>query len=141
VPAAKSVSSALQFLREHIMEKSGSFSQANRIIRNTGTDAARKVNDSNDINQKMRVDDAHYHDEKLGLGRHGAHEGWVKAEEANMAAKQGVSAETRHQMIAFDAYYRAEKRGFKGQGALQDWIKAESEIDAMLQDRIEHPQL
>jgi hypothetical protein len=44
-------------------------------------------------------------------------------------------------MIAFDAYYRAEKRGFKGQGALQDWIKAESEIDAMLQDRIEHPQL
>lgn len=123
------------------MEKSGSFSQANRITRNTGANAARQVNDSNDIRQKMQEDDAHYHAEKLGLGGHGTHEGWVKAEEANMAAKPAVSAETRQQMIALDAYYRAEKRGFIGQGAVQDWVMAELDIDAALQARVEHPQL
>jgi hypothetical protein len=97
-----------------------------------------KTVDSTNIRQKMAADDAHYHAEKLGLGGHGAHEGWIKAEEAG-AAKTPVSAETRQEMIAVAAYYLAEKRGFAGHDTLEDWIKAEAEIDAMLHDRIGKP--
>lgn len=92
--------------------------------------------DSTDIRQDMIVDDAHYHTKKLGLGGHGAHEGWVKAEEANLAAKPAVSTETRKNMIAVAAYYLAEKHGFSGNGAYEDWIKAEAAIDEILLDRI-----
>ncbi|MHB1592114.1 MAG: DUF2934 domain-containing protein, partial [Sulfuricella sp.] len=77
--------------------------------------------------------------EQLGLGGHGAHEGWIQAEEAKMAAKTPVNAETRHEMIAVAAYYLAEKRGFAGHDTLQDWVKAEGEIDAMLHYRIGKP--
>ena len=104
--------------------------------------------DGTDIRQGLIVDDVHYHAKKLGLGGHGApplwapwlggdgaHEGWVKAEEAKMAAKPAVSAETRKNMIAVAAYYLAEKRGFSGNGAYEDWIQAEAEIDVMLHDR------
>ena len=92
--------------------------------------------DSTDIRQNMIVDDAHYHSKKLGHGGHGSHEGWGKAEEANMEAKSAVSTETRKEMISVAAYYRAEKRGFSGNGAYEDWINAEAEIDGMLLDRI-----
>jgi hypothetical protein len=90
--------------------------------------------DSTDIRQDMIVDDVHYHAKKLGLGGHGDHEGWVKSEEAKMATKPAVSAETRKPMIAVAAYYLAEKRGFSGNGVYEDWIKAEAEIDEMLHD-------
>ncbi len=98
-----------------------------------------KTIDSTDIHQKMNAEDDRYHAKKLGFGGHGAHEGWIKAEEAGMAAEAAVSAETRHEMIAVAAYYLAEKRGFAGHGAIKDWIKAEAEIDAMLHDRIGKP--
>lgn len=90
-----------------------------------------KVDGAN-IRQKMIADDAHYHAEKLGLGGHGTHEGWIKAEEDKMVAKPAIGGETREKMITVAAYYRAEKRGFAGGGAYEDWIKAEAEIDAML---------
>lgn len=94
-----------------------------------------KTVDRTDIRQEMMADDVRYHAKKLGLGGHGTHEGWFKAEE-EAAAKGAVSAEARRQMIAVAAYYLAEKRGFRGQGAYDDWITAEAEIDAMLHDRI-----
>ena len=94
--------------------------------------------DSAAIRQKMIVDDVHYHAEKLGLGSHGTHEGWIKAEEAGAAAKATVNPEIRQKMIAVAAYYLAEKRGFAGHGSHEDWIKAEGEIDVMLHDRIEN---
>lgn len=117
------------------MEKKGSFSQKTRITKRTGTGTANKV-DSTDIRQKMIADDVHYHDEKLGFGGHGTHEGWIKAEESGAAEKGAVSAEDRHKMIAVAAYYLAEKRGFAGHGADEYWMKAEAEIGAMLHDRI-----
>ena len=92
--------------------------------------------DSTDIRRKMIADDAHYHAEKLGLGGHGTHEGWIKAEEAGAAAKSDIRAETRQQMIAVAAYYLAEKRGFAGNGSHEDWMMAEAEIDAIMRDRI-----
>ncbi len=87
---------------------------------------------SSNARQKMDAENEHYHAEKLGMGRLGAHEGWTKAEEVVMNAKSSVSADTRQEMIAVAAYYLAEKRGFIGQECLQDWIKAEAGIDAML---------
>lgn len=91
--------------------------------------------DSADIRQKMRADEARYHNAKLALGGHGSHEGWIKSEEA-WAAKSVVSAEARHKMIAEAAYYLAEKRGFAGDEADADWLQAEAAIDAMLLERI-----
>ena len=90
---------------------------------------------STNTRQKMKADDALYHKEKLGLGGHGAHEGWIESEEA-WAAKSAVSAETRQKMIAVAAYYLAEKRGFAGNDSYGDWLKAEAEIDSMLLNRI-----
>ena len=87
--------------------------------------------DSAGIRQQMMSDDIHYHAEKLGLGGHGTHEGWIKAEEAGAMAKAPASADKRQEMIAVAAYYLAEKRGFVGDGAYQDWMKAAEEIDAM----------
>ncbi len=80
------------------------------------------------IRQKMNAVDEHYHAEKLGLGGHGAHEGWIHAEEADMNVKNAVNLDTRQEMIAVAAYYLAEKRGFAGHESLHDWIKAEAEI-------------
>jgi len=91
---------------------------------------------SADIHQQMTADDIHYHAEKLGLGGHGTHEGWIKAEEAGAAAKSDNSAEKRQQMIAVAAYYLAEKRGFAGDGAYEDWMNAEAEVDAIMHGRI-----
>ncbi len=122
------------------MEKSDSFSQKTRITRRqAGAETANPTDFNADLRQQMVADDAHYHAEKLGLGGHGAHEGWIQAEAAEMAAKAPVNAETRHEMIAVAAYYFAEKRGFAGHDTLQNWIKAEGEIDAMLHYRIGKP--
>jgi hypothetical protein len=115
--------------------KSGWVSQITRITRKTGAETVSKKVDSTDIRRKVIADDAHYHAEKLGLGGHGTHEGWIKAEESRSAAKAAVTAEIRQKMIAVAAYYLAEKRGFVGHGADEDWMKAEAEIDAMLHDR------
>lgn len=87
--------------------------------------------DRTDIQRKMKAADAHYQHEKLGLGGQGAHEGWIKSEEA-WAAKSTISAEARKRMIEEAAYYLAEKRGFAGNSADEDWMEAEAEIDAML---------
>lgn len=87
---------------------------------------------SANMHQKMNAADEHYHAEKLGLGRQGTHEGWIKAEEAGMDAKLIANTDTHREMVAVAAYYLAEKRGFAGHESLQDWIKAEAEIDAML---------
>ncbi|MHB8742366.1 MAG: DUF2934 domain-containing protein [Sulfuricaulis sp.] len=92
--------------------------------------------DSTDIRQKMIADNDRYHAGKLGLGHQGAHEGWIKAEEARAAPKAAVSAETRHEMIAVAAYYLAAKRAFANHDAYEDWMKAEAEIDAMLHHRV-----
>ncbi len=92
--------------------------------------------DSADIRQQMIADDIHYHADKLGFGGHGAHEGWIKAEEAGAAAKTAVSADTRQEMTAVAAYYIAEKRGFVGHGAYDDWMTATAEIDARLHAHI-----
>ena len=81
------------------------------------------------IRQNMKTADEHYHSEKLGLGGHGAHEGWIRAEEADMNLRNSVNLDTRHERIAVAAYYLAEKRGFVGHESLHDWIKAEAEID------------
>ena len=88
--------------------------------------------DSTSIHQKMIEDDVQYHAQKLGLGEHGVHEGWIKAEEVGAAAKMAGSTEARHKMIAVAAYYLAEKRGLASPDALEDWVKAETEIDMML---------
>ena len=112
------------------MEKKGSFSQKTRITRKTGSGTVNKV-DGTDIRQKMIADDVHYHDEKLGFGGHGTHEGWIKAEEAGLAART-VSPENRQEMIEVAAYYLAEKHGFGGYGADEYWVKAEAAIDEML---------
>lgn len=116
------------------MKKIGSFSPNRLISRNTGTETMNKQVDSADIRQKMIADDDHYHAEKLGFGHQGAHEGWIKAEEAGAAAKAAVNADTRQEIIAVAAYYLAEKRELGRDGAYEDWIKAEAEIDAMLND-------
>ena len=92
--------------------------------------------DSNDIRQKMIADDMHYHDERLGLGSQGTHEGWIQAEVARAAVRADIQAETRHHMIAVGAYYLAEKRGFAGNGCDEDWIKAAAEIDAVMHDHV-----
>lgn len=119
------------------MEKPGSFSQKTRIIRGqTGATTANRTDSNADMHQQMNMDDAHYHAEKLGLGRHGTHEGWIKAEEARSSSNAVVSAEARHKMIAIAAFYLAEKRQFAGHGDYEDWIKAEAEIDALLHGRI-----
>lgn len=117
------------------MEKTGSFSQNIRITRKIDVETANNKVDSTAIRQKMIADDVHYHDEKLGFGGQGAHEGWIKAEEARSA----VSAENRQKMIEVAAYYLAEKHGFAGHGADEYWIKAEAVIDEMLHDRIRKP--
>lgn len=82
------------------------------------------------IRQKMNAADEHYHAQKLGLGGHGTHEGWIHAEEADMKVKSTVNPDTRQEMIAVAAYYLAEKRGFAGDKRLDDWIKAEAEIES-----------
>ncbi len=92
--------------------------------------------DSSDIRQKMIAQDDHYHAEKLGLGGHNTHEGWIHAEEAGAAPHAAISAEARHEMIAVAAYYLAEKRGFAGDCADEDWMTAEIEIDAMLHGQL-----
>jgi hypothetical protein len=119
------------------MEKSGSFSQKTRI--NKGHTLATRADGTNfsaDLHQQIAADDARYHAEKLGLGEHGAHEGWIKAEEASAASSTAIGPEAHHQMIAVAAYYLAEKRGFAGQGAGEDWFKAEATIDAMLHGQL-----
>ena len=82
------------------------------------------------IRQNMNGADEHYHKGKLGLGGHGAHEGWIHAEEVDMDVKNAIDFDTRHERIAVAAYYLAEKRGFVGHENLQDWIKAEAEIES-----------
>ena len=89
-----------------------------------------------DIPKKMNADDVRFHGRRLGLGGHGIHEDWIKAEGVRMAARMGVSANTLHKMIEVAAYNLAEKRGFADHGAFDDWIKAEAEIDEMLYDRM-----
>ncbi len=116
------------------MEKSGSFSQNERIAR--GQNTATRTDFNAGLRQQMAADDVHYHAEKLGLGSHGTHEGWIKAEEANAASKVAVCAEERHEMISLAAYYLAEKRDFAEHGAYRDWMQAEVEVDAMLHGRI-----
>ncbi len=111
------------------MDKFGTFSQKNRITRNSGP-AKQTVNNA-EIRQEMNTHDEHYHADKLGIGEHGAHEGWIKAEEAELAAKSVVSAENRQQMISVAAYHIAEKRGFSDHDMVADWLQAETEIDAL----------
>ena len=119
------------------MERSGSFSQKTRINKgHTVAAKADRTNFSADLHQQVAADDARYHAEKLGLGEHGAHEGWIKAEEASAASNTAISPETHHTMIAVAAYYLAEKRGFVGHGAGEDWFKAEAAIDAMLHGQL-----
>lgn len=48
---------------------------------------------------KMIAHDDHYHAEKLGLGGHNTHEGWIHAEEAGAATHAAFSAEARHKMM------------------------------------------
>jgi hypothetical protein len=110
------------------MERIGSFSQKTRITRKMGAETANNKIDNTAIRQKMIADEVHYHDEKLGFGSQGAHEGWIKAEEAGSA----VSAENRQKMIEVAAYYLAEKHGFAGHGADEYWMKAEAVIDEKL---------
>lgn len=119
------------------MEKLGSVSQNTRITRGKiAAETAYRTVFKADMRQQMNADDTHFHAEKLGLGSHGTHEGWIKAEEAWAASSVAVSAEARHKMIAVTAFYLAEKRGFAGHGAYEDWLKAEAEIDAILYDHI-----
>jgi len=119
------------------MEKSGSLPQNIRITQGRNGCRNSRPNDfKSGLRQQMAADDAHYHADKLGLGGHGAHEGWIKAEEVEAASHVAVSAEERRQMIAVAAFYLAETREFAGQGAHQDWLKAEAEIDTMLQGRL-----
>lgn len=119
------------------MEKLGSVSQNTRITRGKiAAETAYRKDSNADMRQRMNADDAHFQAEKLGLGGHGTHEGWIKAEEAWAASSVAVSAQARHEMIAVAAYYLAEQRGFAGHGAYEDWMKAETEIDAILYDHI-----
>jgi hypothetical protein len=119
------------------MEKSGSFSQKTRINKgHTVTAKVDRTNFSADMHRQVATDDARYHAQKLGFGEHGAHEGWIKAEEASAASNTAISPETRHKMIAVAAYYIAEMREFVGHGAREDWFKAEAAIDAMLHGQI-----
>jgi len=87
------------------------------------------VSDSK-MRQNRDATDAHYHTGKLGLGGHGAHEGWIHAEEVDMHEKNRAQPAIRHEKIAVTAYYLAEKRGFIGDESLHDWLEAEAEIDA-----------
>lgn len=120
------------------MERTNTFSQKTRITKGrTGAETADRTAFNADLRQQMAKDDVHYHAEKLGLGEHGTHEGWIKAEEvASTAANSTANTETRHQMLEVAAYYLAEKRGFAGNGACEDWMNAEAEIDAMLHGRL-----
>ena len=119
------------------MEKSGSLPQDIRITQGrTGAVTADRTDFKSGLRQQMATDDSRYHAEKLELGGHGAHEGWIKAEEVEAASHVAVSAEARHQMIAVAAFYLAELRGFAGHGAHQDWIKAEANINAVLEGRL-----
>jgi hypothetical protein len=124
-------------VQEYTMEKSGSFSQITRINKgHTVAAKADRTNFSAEMHQQVAVDDARYHTEKLGLGEHGAHEGWIKAEEASAASNTAINPETHHEMIAVAAYHLAEERGFAGHGAEEDWFKAEAAIDATLHGQI-----
>jgi hypothetical protein len=119
------------------MEKSGSLSQNHRINKGHKSVSTANGTDFNaDLQQRLAADDARYHAAKLGLGEHGTHEGWIKAEEAGAMANTAISPEARHKMISLAAYYRAEKRGFAGNGADDDWLRAETETDALLHDRL-----
>lgn len=119
------------------MEKTGSFSQQHRINKGHSLAVTADRSDMNaGLHHQVAADDARYHAEKLGLGGHGAHEGWIRAEEASAVSNTAISAEARHQMISVTAYYLAEKRGFAAHGAGDDWIKAEAETDAMLHDHL-----
>jgi len=115
------------------MEKSGSFSQNTRITRaQTSTVKADQTAFNTDMHHHLVEDDAHYSVEKLGLGSYGSHEGWIKAEEGESAARHPVADDIRHEMIAVSAYYLAEKRGFEGNDTFDDWMSAEAEIDIKL---------
>ena len=119
------------------MGKSDSLPQNIRVTQGrTGAETADRTDFKSGLRQQMAADDAHYHAEKLGLGGHRAHEGWIKAEEVEAAPHVAVSAEARHQMIEVAAFYLAETRGFARQGADQDWLKAEAHIDTLLQGRL-----
>jgi hypothetical protein len=119
------------------MEKSGLFSQKMRITKgHTVAAKADRTNFSADPHQQVAVDDARYHTEKLGFGEHGAHEGWIKAEEASAASNIAIGPEAHHKMVSDAAYYLAEKRKFVGNGASEDWFKAEVAIDAMLHGQL-----
>ncbi len=87
---------------------------------------------SADLQHRIDAAEEHYHEEKLGLGRHGTHEASIKAEEAGVHVKEPVSKELHLEMIQVAAYYIAEKRGFAGHESVQDWFKAEMEIDRKL---------
>ena len=119
------------------MEKSGSFSQSGITREQPGAEIPNQTGFNANLRQQTVADDAQYHTEKLGLGGHGRHEGWIKAEEAGAASNAAIGAEARHKMIAVAAYFRAEKRGFAGQNAYEDWMKAEAEIDDRLHGRSE----
>ncbi len=119
------------------MEKAGSFSQKHRINKGHALPVTADRMDFNaGLQHQVAADDARYHAEKLGLGGHDAHEGWIKAEEAGAASNTAIIAEARRQMISVAAYYLAEKRGFAAHGACDDWIEAEAETDAMLHDHL-----
>ena len=119
------------------MGKSDSLPQNIRVTQGrTGAETADRTDFKSGLRQQMAADDAHYHADKLGLGGHGAHEGWIKAEEVEAASHVAVSAEARHQMIKVAAFYLAETRGFAGHGDHQDWLTAEAKIDTMMQGRL-----
>jgi hypothetical protein len=119
------------------MKKSHSLPQNIRITQGrTGAETADRTDFQSGLRRQMAADNAHYHAEKLGLGDHDAHEGWIKAEQVEAASHIAVSTEARHHMIAVAAFYLAETRGFAEHGADQDWIKAEAKIDVMLHGRL-----
>ena len=119
------------------MEKYGSFSQKTRINKgHVVAITADRTNFSADAGKQVAAADARYHTERLGLGEHGAHEGWIQGEEASAASNAAISPETHHEMIAVAAYYLAEKRGFSGTGAGEDWFNAEAAIDATLRGQL-----
>jgi hypothetical protein len=121
--------------REFTMEKSGSLSQQTRNTARPGAEIADRTNFKANLQQQMTADDAHYHAEKLALGGHEKHEGWIKAEEAAAEPGTAISAEARHAMIEVAAFYIAEKRGFAGNRCAEDWIRAQAEIEDILHRR------
>ncbi|MBK1679844.1 DUF2934 domain-containing protein [Rhodocyclus tenuis] len=114
------------------MEKSGSFSQKQRITRDTGSQTAASTADNAAIQQQIQADDQRYHAGKVALGSDGVHEGWIAAEEERMASKSTQNADSSQEWVAVAAYYIAEKRGFSGNEALADWLAAQAQVAELL---------